>query len=409
VKKLVLAAAAILVLLIGAAVAYLVLKQREGNIRGSSTVEFVPTETTESQPKGPGIVWPTWGYSPERQRWREGLGIRPRFREIWRFGARNLVEFPPAIAYRRLYFANNDGVVYAVNTETGKRAWKYTSGRSQAASPAIADEMVFYAFLNKRRPKSNDGEVIAFRAAFGKIVWRRQLAPTESSPVVVEGKVYVGDWSGRVYALDEQTGKTLWSFRTGGKVKGAVAIAGKRLFVGSYDHHVYALNARTGKFLWKATAQNPPPFRRRGTFYSTPAAAYGRVYIGSTDGKVYSFGAATGKLRWVHSTGGYVYGSPAVWRGRVLIGSYDRYFYAFDAATGDVLWKFKANGKISGSGTVIDGIVYFATLAGRTYGLDAKTGRVVWTFPDGQYTPVVADAERLFLIGEARIYALVPR
>ena len=117
----------------------------------------------------------------------------------------------------------------------------------------------------------------------------------------------------------------------------------------------------------------------------------------------------SGKLRWSHGTGGYVYSSPAVWNRRVYAGSYDHHLYCFDAATGDVRWRFDANGPISGSPTVIDGIVYVATLAGRTYGLSALTGRQVWTFPDGKYSPVVADTHRLYLVGYARVYGMVPR
>ena len=52
------------------------------------------------------------------------------------------------------------------------------------------------------------------------------------------------------------------------------------------------------------------------------------------------------------------------------------------------------------------GRVYFATLKQRTFALDARTGHLVWTFADGKYTPVVADAKRLYLVGNARIYGL---
>jgi len=136
--------------------------------------------------------------------------------------------------------------------------------------------------------------------------------------------------------------------------------------------------------------------------------AYGRVYIGSTDGKVYSFGAASGELRWSRSTGGYVYSSPAVWNRTVFAGSYSHDLVALDAATGEVRWRFHANGPISGSPTVMAGNVWFATLERRTYVLDARTGRQVWSFPDGEYTPLVADADRAYLVGYARIYALKP-
>ena len=365
-------------------------------------------------PEIPGVTWPNYGYNDERLRTVD-YPHRPPYRIVWRFGARTLVEFPPAIAYGRLYFSNNVGVVYAVNTKTGKRAWKDETGRCAAASPAVSNHVVFFTFLNRlpcnagsRKGRRNQtGEVVAYAAGFGRIRWRKQIGPSESSPLVVDGLVYVADWRGFVYALDERTGKTRWTYRTRGEIKGGVAISGRRLYVGSYDHHLYALNARTGKLLWKSQAQRR--FGNRGTFYSTPAAAYGRVYVGSTDRKVYSFGAATGKLRWSQSTGGYVYSSPAVWRRRVYAGSYDGHLYAFDAATGDVRWKFRGNGPISGSPTVVDGVVYFATLKERTYALDARTGRRLWSFPDGKYTPVVADPERVYLVGHARLYGLEER
>jgi hypothetical protein len=33
----------------------------------------------------------------------------------------------------------------------------------------------------------------------------------------------------------------------------------------------------------------------------------------------------------------------------------------------------------------------------------------VWTFPDGRYSPVVADAGRLYLVGYGKVYGLVER
>jgi len=79
------------------------------------------------------------------------------------------------------------------------------------------------------------------------------------------------------------------------------------------------------------------------------------------------------------------------------------------AATGALRWKFSAPSSIHGAPTVLNGIVYFATLEKRTYALNAATGKQVWTFPDGQYSPIVADKKRLYLVGHARIYGLVPK
>jgi outer membrane protein assembly factor BamB len=422
------AAAALVLVLAGAGLGFYFYEQHQGrDIRGSSTVEFVPTETApppkpKPRPKPkPGkpaaltrIDWPLYGYDPQRLRYLPSR-LRPPFRAEWTFHARHLLEFPPAVAYGRAYIANNPGVVYAVQAATGRVSWRFRSGRCTAASPAVADGVVFMTFLNLHRTGCNaspgtsglNGEVVALDARTGKLRWRRVIGPSETSPLVAGGLVYAGDWTGAVYAFDRKTGRTAWTYRTGGEVKGAFALTGKRLFVGSYDHHLYALNARTGALIWRGSAQER--LGGRGTFYSTPAAAYGRVYIGSTDGKVYSFGATSGELRWSQSTGGYVYGSPAVWKERILVGSYSGSFFALDAATGDIRWEFRADGPISGSASVIGDVVYFSTLAGRTYGLEAATGKRIWSFPDGKYSPVVAGPERLYLTGYTRLYGMVPK
>jgi len=410
-RRVLLAVAALVVLgAIGAAVAwYLHVKHASRDVRGSSTVEFVTTQAAPPPPPEPGIAWPTYGHDAARLRFGNGISLAPPFRVAWTFRAQSLVEFPPAVGYGRLFFANNDGTLYAIGATNGKRAWKVDSGRCVAASPALDRHVVYEAYLNAppcNRPPSSSltGEVVSYAAGTGRVVWRHTIGPSESSPLVSGATVYVGDWDGRVWALRRRTGAPRWVTKLHGQVKGAVAVSGNRLFVGDYSGHVYALNATTGKVVWQASAQ--PRFGSTGTFYATPSVAYGRVYLGATDGKVYSFGAASGKLRWSQSTGGYVYSSTAVWRDRVYAGSYSKRFYCFDAATGRILWQFQANGPISGSPTVIAGRVYFATLAQRTYALDARTGALLWTFPDGKYSPVVADAKRLYLVGYARVYGL---
>ena len=413
-RRLLVVLAVIAALVIGVVAAIVIRRlEGEGNIRGSSTEEFTISTTTVHAPPL-GVPWPQYGFDPTRDRSVQ-LSLRPPYRRVWRYSAGSLVEFPPAIGYGRLYFSTNSGKFIAVNAKTGKRAWKYLSGRCVAASPAVGPYKhgtVYAVFLNEppcNSPHTNgSGKVIAFAAGFGKIRWQRTIGPSESSPLLLGNRLYVGDWDGRVWALDARSGRTIWSRRPArGPIKGAIASAGGRLYVGSYDGHLYCLGAQKGGLVWKAKAQRRLYGRSR--FYSTPAVAYGRVYIGSTDGKVYSYGATTGKLRWSYGTGGYVYSSPAVWNGLVFAGSYSSWFYAFDAATGDVRWKFRANGEISGSPTVIGSVVYFATLKRRTYALDARTGRRLWSYPDGKYTPVVAVKGRLFLVGWAKVYGMVPR
>jgi len=45
-----------------------------------------------------------------------------------------------------------------------------------------------------------------------------------SSPVVVDGVVYVGSCDGHVYAIDAKSGKEKWKYDTGGRVSGSAAV-----------------------------------------------------------------------------------------------------------------------------------------------------------------------------------------
>lgn len=368
-------------------------------IRGSTTTEYAPTRVPPKPLAEPGVAWPLYGYDQERLRFAPGIHLRPPFRRLWTFHGLALLEFPPVVGYGRVYIANFAGRLFAIDAATGKTRWSYASGRCGWASPALANHLVFETFIGNSECHSNarDGEVAAFDARSGRPRWIRRVGPTESSPLVAHGVVYAGDWNGRVWALDAATGQVRWTTDLHGAIKGSLALTGQRLFIGTYGGDVVSLDARTGRVLWRSGGHS--------RIYSSPAVAYGRVYIGSLDGGVYAFGATTGDLLWAHPTGGYVYASPAVWHGLILIGSYDHTFYAFDAGTGDIRWRFDANGAISGAATVIDGLVYFSSFKQRTYALDAANGRQITTWPDGKYSPAVADSKHLYLVGLGRVYA----
>jgi outer membrane protein assembly factor BamB len=147
------------------------------------------------------------------------------------------------------------------------------------------------------------------------------------------------------------------------------------------------------------------------------------VFIGNADGTLYAFGASSGRLLWAQRAGTYIYTAAAVWRRRVYVGTYDGYFMAFDAATGDRIWRHSSPSAVHGAPSVVDGIVYFAacprcgSVASRyakqgdrgTFGLNARTGKLVWSWPDGIFSPVVADSSHLYVVGRSRVFSFAPK
>ncbi len=368
-------------------------------------------EAPELEPEPPTLRWPTWGLGPSRTRVvPDEFSLKPPFRKVWTVRGKSLMEFPPAIADGQLFVGTNKGRFMAIEAESGEINWEVDFGRCIAASPAVEGDLVYVALMDpwpcRDHDESAPGYLVALDSNSGEEQWRFAAGVTETSPLVVDGKVYFGAWDRRVYALDAASGEEVWSFETGDQVKSAVALRNGTVYTGSYDGRMYALDARSGELRW-ATSGRTGLFSS-GRFYSTPAVAYGRVYVGNVDGRVYAFGAESGNVIWSRTTGGFVYSSPAVAEETVYVGSYDGNLYAFDAVTGDTRWAFPAGGPISGSPTVMGGLVYFSTLDSKTYAVDATTGEQVWTFGDGEYTPLVTDGRRAYIVGLARLYAFEP-
>lgn len=368
----------------------------------------VPDEEPEAKKRKPeDFVWPIFGYTPDRAKAFPTRVVKPPFKKIWRRRADSLLEFPPVMADKTLYFVTNKGTAVARNAVTGNLRWRRSVGTLSAASPAWSKGRLYTVTL--------DGRVTALRAKNGKVLWRKDLpSRTESSPYVRNGRVFFGSEDGTVYALNANNGRTIWTYGASGAVKAALAYSDGKLYFGAYGGRAYAIRASNGREVW-STSSGGLSLGRSGNFYSTPAVAFGRVYMGNTDGRVYSFTASGGELAWTKSTGSYVYSGPAAAsvRGRgptVFIGSYTGVFYALDARSGAERWSFQSPGRISGAVSVIGPLVYFGNLASReTHGLDVRTGKEVFRHKGGGFAPPISDGKTLYLTGYATQLAFKPR
>jgi len=85
---------------------------------------------------------------------------------LWTFKTEGPVKSSPAIVDGRVYFGSNDGNVYAVHLETGKKIWAYQTGDPVEAAPLVLDQKVFIG--------STDGYLYALDATNGQEVWKHQ-------------------------------------------------------------------------------------------------------------------------------------------------------------------------------------------------------------------------------------------
>lgn len=401
-------------LLVGAAAAALLLGRGDAPRPQAPPVQTGRSRRHVARPLHPAFSWPVYGFDEARTH-SAPLRLRPPFRTLWKvYGDSSFIEFPPVLASGRLFFGTNHGLLLAVQAASGRTAWHRQFSGCIASSPAVGNGIVYVGLMD---PPPCNGSAPSFLAALdardGRTLWRFRAGVIEASPLLAGGRVYFGSWDHRIYTLDARTGRLEWSFSTGGRVKGGVALAGRTVYAASYDGYLYALDARGAGLRWTAGGG------RLGGLYATPSVAHGRVFVNSTNGRVYAF-SLSGKELWSMQTGSYVYSPAALAGTTAYVGSYDHQLYALSQVTGRTRWAFDAGAPISGAPTVIGGLVYFSTCgscssyesnprARRTFALDAATGRLVWRFPDGEYSPVIGDRERLYLTGFTSLYGLAPR
>ncbi len=221
-----------------------------------------------------------------------------------------------------------------------------------------------------------------------QVDWTRSFGwSVYSNPAMVDGVVYMGTYGDYVYALNAETGETIWSRYTNGTVGGPAVIDGM-VYVGSrHSPMVYALDAETGEPIWTSTIG--------GIVVDTsPTVDDGVVYMGAEDGKLYALDAATGDVLWSGINSDDQIFTASVGNNMVYASSRgDSKLYALDIKTGDTIWTVTLGHKIM-SAAVAGSVVFAGAADGNLYALDALTGDMLWSAMTGGnevYAPAVAN------------------
>lgn len=231
-----------------------------------------------------------------------------------------------------------------------------------------------------------------------KVAWMYQvndLNKFETSPLVVDGVMYISEPPSNAAALDLRTGRPIWRYQRTlprdirhccGLVNRGLAILGDLVFLGTVDAHLLALDAKTGRVRWDVTVAD---YQTGHTITVAPLAFRDKVAIGIAGGEfgirgfVDAYDAQTGRRAWRFWTvpgpgqpgnetwGGdsWKYGAAATW----VTGSYD-------PGQNLLLWG-TGNPGPDYQGAVRPGDNLYAN---SLVALDGDTGKLRWHF---QFTP----------------------
>lgn len=236
--------------------------------------------------------------------------------------------------------------------------------------------------------------------------WKVKLeGEVHSSPVLADGKLYLGDEEGHFYAIKAKNGKILWDAPFEGKIRSTAAIYENELYFTDTTSTLYALERETGKVKWKQSLDNQYSNGDKTDewdyYISSPAIEKDVIYVGSEGPAFYAINRNDGAILWTYKTDSFVHGKAALADGKVFIADMGGKIVALDQQTGEEQWVSK-HLAVQSSLAYKDGVVYLGNRNTNVYALDAATGEEKWNYrsPGGSWVVSSASVnDKYVLIG----------
>jgi eukaryotic-like serine/threonine-protein kinase len=310
---------------------------------------------------------------------------------LWKFQIKTPFIASPVSDATQTYVGGLDSVLYALELSSGKLKWKFRTNGEIRSSVSINSNSIYLS--------GGDGVLYCLDKNTGKVNWQfRTLGGLlgerkydfadyfYSTPVLYQNKLFFGAGDGRVYAINPDSGKLIWSYQANDIVHTTPAFSDNKLFVGSFDGHLYALNTNDGSLLWKFKSVGHRYFPK-GEMMGSPVVANNLVLIGSRDYNLYALDVNQGYCHWNKQF-------PFGWAmaltpndSIVYVGtSDDRLIAAIDVASGVTRWSTPTQFNIFGPAAITSTKGYVGTLMGKVFCIDLKTGKTEWIFVTERYT-----------------------
>ncbi|MDP3024942.1 MAG: PQQ-binding-like beta-propeller repeat protein [candidate division Zixibacteria bacterium] len=274
----------------------------------------------------------------------------------------------PLILQGMIVLGTLDEKVVFIDLNSGKKLGSLGLSAPLSLTPTIKDSILY-------SPGGKDDNLLALNLKNGKSIWRKKLRDLSSSPITVDGVLFVGTRRGLFFGLNSLNGEELWQFKAGDFIYSTAAFSGETLYFGSGDGKIYSLDMKTGKPFWS--------YKTEGSIYSSPCITDKALFLGSSDSYFYAIGRFSGEFLWKYKTEGRIHSSAARNQESIFFGSNDGYLYALSLEKGELLWRFKTDGPIHSSPLIIRGKVFFGSLDGYFYELNSSNGELVFKYKTG--------------------------
>lgn len=265
----------------------------------------------------------------------------------WENEIKNSNVSSPTIKDSIIYYGSDDinGTQYAANLKTGEVLWTFkTEGRTCWPPAIIGDKNFFGCHGDKLYVlNNNSGELIHERHIDGGIC---------NCASIKDGVIYFIDLNGTLHAMNAETYKDIWTFKSGAKSYNSPAIVDNDAFFINNTGTVFSVDIETGKLNWT--------FKGDDAMTRSPAVKDNIATLITNNGHIYALNTQNGSLMWEHNKPGLGYTNPAIVEDIAYFGCADNNLYAFELKTGKELWKFETDSPVN-TPVVDKGIIIFTS------------------------------------------------
>lgn len=256
------------------------------------------------------------------------------------------------------------------------------------ASPVVMNRTVFTI--------DADATVSAFRLDDGEELWETELEPLVDSDsdssmkgagvAVDDLRVYASTGFGSVFALDKHNGQQLWRFDTEMPFRIAPTTANGFVFVQTLDNTLLALNAESGKEMWRYRSVQENTTLVGG---ASPAydAALDVVVAAFSNGELRAIKASTGTPLWSVlmvsrkrmnslSSINTIKANPIINDGVVYAIGNNHIMMAIDLRTGMPIWEREISSV--NQPWVAGKVIYVLSNDAELMAIEKASGRIVW-------------------------------
>lgn len=205
----------------------------------------------------------------------------------------------PALLNNRLFIADQDGLIEALDAKTGESLWDVDTDLSLSAGPGLGDGLVVAG--------THNGEVIALSLEDGSTRWTSQV-PSEilATPRIADGIVVIRTIDGKITGLDQQSGEPLWVYERSVPAlsirgTGSPAIASGWVIDGYASGKLVALQLKDGKLIWESSVITPrgrSELDRLIDLDTDPIVLDGIIYVAGYQGGISAVSLQEGDIIW---------------------------------------------------------------------------------------------------------------